>query len=345
MTTSDPRHQPDPPQPDPHQPDPSSPFGTGETVRLHDAQDVLTAVPYVMGFQPDHCLVVLALDDAGRLLVTVRADLPDSAADAVDAADDLVDALRCVTPTQVLVVAYGDQHAVPVVTRFAAVLPWPIQDLLLVDEDRWWCLSCPDPGVCCPAGGTLHVQDAVAAPLLATSGAPAASRAARAACLSPGPQDLRDAVHHLMSDPAASSTTSATEAYAIVQEAHAARVDGPRPAGPVEAVAVLTALSDVDVRDACAIWADEAAVQLWLDVLPAAPPGWVAPVATLLAVAVYQRGDGALAALALERALTDDPAYSLARLMAQACDAGITPQTLTGILHQALADHPLTQPR
>ena len=58
----------------PANPDSNAPV---ETVRLRHAADLLTAVPYVLGFHPSQCLVVLALDEDGRLLVTVRSELPD----------------------------------------------------------------------------------------------------------------------------------------------------------------------------------------------------------------------------------------------------------------------------
>jgi hypothetical protein len=320
--------------PDPQaNPDPCE--GATETIRLRDAQDLLTAVPYLLGFQPQDCLVVLALDDDGRLRVTARADLPDTTSLA-DAATDLVRAFSQTRAAEVLVVGYCDHDLAPLVTGFAAVLPWPVRDLLLVDHDRWWALSCPLPG-CCPAGEPVRARDVVAAPLLAATGAPAASRERLAAAVHPGPQSVRDAVLRRLlviqaGDPA--------ELYEAVRDARAARVHGPHGLRADQAAVLLWAVADMTVRDACTVWSDDAAVQLWLDLLPVAPDGWAAPVATLLATAVYQRGDGALAGIAVARALTDTPNYSLARLLDQALTAGIRPQTVTGILRQALAGHP-----
>jgi hypothetical protein len=137
--------------------------------------------------------------------------------------------------------------------------------------------------------------------------------------------------------------------YAAVRTAHEARQDrrGHPVTGAVATDAagralLLHAVRDVLVRDACCLWSDRAAVDLWLDLLASAPPGWAAPAATLLAVASYQRGDGVLALLALERALDDDPGYALAKLLDQVLALGIPPVTVVDLLRSAAEENPLT---
>jgi Domain of unknown function (DUF4192) len=49
-------------------------------------------------------------------------------------------------------------------------------------------------------------------------------------------------------------------------------------------------------------------------------------VASLLAFTAWQCGNGALANIALDRALDDDPSYSLAKLLREALDAGAPPE-------------------
>jgi hypothetical protein len=316
--------------------------GAAETIRLRDPQEVLTAVPYLLGFHPADCLVVLVLDDHNRLLVAARADLPDPTS-IRDAAGDLVRGFGQVSVAEVLVIGYCRHDQAPLATGFAECLPWPVRDLLLVDNDRWWALSCPNLSDrsrgCCPAGEPVTVQDVVAAPLLAATGAPAASRERLAAAVHPGQQPLRDAVQrHLLT----MESGEPLEMYAAAQTAHEQRIgtDGVQELTAEQAAVLLLAVTDVTVRDACALWADDAAVQLWLDLLRLAPDGWAAPAATLLATAVYQRGDGAFAAIALQRALDDTPEYTLARLLDQALTLGIRPQSVTQLLQEALAGHP-----
>jgi hypothetical protein len=62
----------------------------------------------------------------------------------------------------------------------------------------------------------------------------------------------------------------------------------------------------------------EAHLRLWQDLTRLARPGYVAAPASLLALVAWQSGNGALANVALDRALADDPHYSMALLLRQA---------------------------
>lgn len=72
-------------------------------------------------------------------------------------------------------------------------------------------------------------------------------------------------------------------------------------------------------------------------VLRAAPPGSVAPIATVTACHMWWVGDGALARVCVERALAEDPSYRLATLLEAMLDAGIAP----GRERQARTGHDL----
>jgi hypothetical protein len=63
------------------------------------------------------------------------------------------------------------------------------------------------------------------------------------------------------------------------------------------------------------------------DLVRCAPPGQVAPAATVLAIAQWNSGDGARANVALDRAQADDPDYSLAHLVGTALRSGLPPST------------------
>ena len=65
--------------------------------------------------------------------------------------------------------------------------------------------------------------------------------------------------------------------------------------------------------------------RLWTDLVRRAQPGYVAAPASLLAFTAWQNGDGALANIALDRALADTPGYSMALLLREALDAGAPP--------------------
>ncbi|SCF43115.1 DUF4192 domain-containing protein [Micromonospora mirobrigensis] len=71
-------------------------------------------------------------------------------------------------------------------------------------------------------------------------------------------------------------------------------------------------------------------IALWTDVLRRAQPGLAAAPASLLAFAAWRAGQGALAAVALERALTEHPGYSLALLLDDLLRRGVPPAQLDG---------------
>jgi hypothetical protein len=82
---------------------------------------------------------------------------------------------------------------------------------------------------------------------------------------------------------------------------------------------VLVRLQDLQVRDYAMGITDSENIEtlwsMWRWLLRIAPTGYIAPVAALFSAISYERGDGALAARALERAFTDDSNYPLAKLL------------------------------
>ncbi|MEY4109510.1 MAG: hypothetical protein RJB35_824, partial [Actinomycetota bacterium] len=101
------------------------------------------------------------------------------------------------------------------------------------------------------------------------------------------------------------------------------------------AARVIGRLSDIQVRDfALGSHNDETADaywQMWRDLLLIAPRGFVAPIASIFAALAYERGEGALAHKALDRALVDDERYSLALLLRRVFTAGWPPQSFTAM--------------
>jgi hypothetical protein len=66
-------------------------------------------------------------------------------------------------------------------------------------------------------------------------------------------------------------------------------------------------------------------LRLWTDVVRRATPAYLPAPASLLAFTAWQCGEGALANIAVDRALAADPGYSLARLLRDVMDAGVPP--------------------
>ena len=91
---------------------------------------------------------------------------------------------------------------------------------------------------------------------------------------------------------------------------------------------VLVRLRDLQVRDFALGTMDQESdlyFDAWRWLLTKAPAGFIAAPATLLAVAAYERGDGALANVALSKAKEDQPNYSLIALLEQLFRSGKPP--------------------
>lgn len=101
-------------------------------------------------------------------------------------------------------------------------------------------------------------------------------------------------------------------------------------------VRILHWISDRRVRDALLPTAlgehADAAENLWITLVRKAPAPEIAEVATLLAVSTYVRGEGALAHIAINRALEADPEHTLADLIRHALDSGIPPSEFAQFL-------------
>ncbi len=230
-------------------------------LRLRSSQELLTAVPFLLGFHPENSLVVLTLRD-DRLGLTARVDLPDdptSHAAALLAQSLLPALLREELDTAVLL-GYEDTpgDSVPVletITQALASHGVRLKDRLVVRGGRWRSLDCPDPG-CCPLDGSpvpLPVDaPAVAAEFVGAGVSPHATRADLAAALEAG----------LDSGPVGQLLASAGVGVAPRTGPEAAALFG-RILGFPSASAPLTVedaadgarcLRDVQVRDALVAW-------------------------------------------------------------------------------------------
>jgi hypothetical protein len=89
-------------------------------------------------------------------------------------------------------------------------------------------------------------------------------------------------------------------------------------------------LGHLPVRDYAweRIGTQEWQVALWTDVLRRVQPVHVPPVACLLAFAAWRSGQGALAAVAVDRARSQDPGYSMAALLDDVLRYALPPSTV-----------------
>ena len=221
-----------------------------------------------------------------------------------------------------------------------------LQDFLRVEDGRYWSYRCGDEA-CCPVGRPLRPGQR---PCLGRSG-PAqppvlADRAAVAARVAPlggsaaasMRQATRRAERHasqLLAKvrksglPGSARQMIAAEGLNAVGTMIATYRGGGKYATDYQVAWITVALRDLRVRDDAWARMDPAQAdahrRLWIDVTRRAQPGYVAAPAALLAFVAWQSGDGALANVALDRALADKPGYSMALLLRQVITAGAPP--------------------
>jgi Domain of unknown function (DUF4192) len=320
-------------------------------IRVGSVAGFLAIVPHLLGFHPDRSVVVVGLDARrGRVVLAFRYDLPDppDAAGSKDIADHAAAVLAKRRVKTAIVAGYGPGRLVtPVAEPVRSALGAAgigLRDLLRVEDGRYWSYVCQDPR-CCPADGVPFdgAGHPAAAALDAAGMTARPDRASLAASLAPldGPvaESMARATERARgrAEELAASAAGAREGLRMVADAGRAAVREAiatyRGGGRIsdhDYLAWLTAtLPDLRVRDdAWARMEPRFRTQhqlLWTDLVRHACQPYVPAPASLLAFTAWQAGEGALANIAIARALAADPGYSMARLLGQALDAGLPP--------------------
>jgi hypothetical protein len=323
-------------------------------IRVSSVAGFLAVIPHLLGFHPSRSMVVVGLDARrGRIVLAFRYDLPDppDAARSRDIAEHAAAVLRKRRIRTAIAAGYGDGVLVtPVAEQLRAGLRGAgiaVRDLLRVQDGRYWSYVCTDPG-CCPADGVpFDVSAHPAAAAMTAAGMPARpDRASLADSLAPlagqAAESMRQATERAVLRAAELITSSGAPsgnpgglwlAIEAGREAVRAAISIYRHGGRItdhDQLAWLTVtIADLRVRDDA--WARMEPrhradhQRLWTDVARHACEPYVPAPASLLAFTAWQSGDGALANVAIERALAADPEYSMAHLIGQALDAGLPP--------------------
>ncbi|MGI8449928.1 MAG: DUF4192 family protein [Streptosporangiaceae bacterium] len=318
-------------------------------LRINSVAGLLASIPHLLGFTPTASLVVVGATGAGGVQVAFRYDLPDPPESTVvaDIAAHAVSVLAHQQLTIVIAVGYGPGRLVtPLADALRAAVPRAgvrLHDMLRVEDGRYWSYLCTSPE-CCPAEGVPFNPAAhEAARVLAASGQPLLPNrdalAARIAPLTgPGAETMRQATqqaeraasrlitrrgHGSLDRPGLTAVRAAIRLYR----------DGGSIVPAIGYAWLALVLTRLRIRDDA--WARmdpnhrDAHRRLWTDVVRRAQPGYIAAPGCLLAFTAWQGGEGALANIALDRALADDPGYSMALLLRDTLDAGTPPSAAT----------------
>jgi hypothetical protein len=303
---------------------------------------------------PSSSMVVIGTEPAfSRVKLTLRYDLPDppDPGAAADISDHAAGVLRAQGIDAAVAVGYGPGRLVtPVADALRTHAPssgLEVAEIFRVENGRYWSYMCDEPGCCPPQGTPFDTADHPAAAVLAAAGAPVLSgrdqlAATVASVDGDAAESMQRATRHAEEHAArlvarvartgrrgSARRLIATAGLGAVADAIAACRRGDRLASDHQVAWLTVVLRDLRVRDDA--WARmdpahrDAHRRLWTDVTRRARPGYVAAPAALLAFVAWQSGNGALANVALDRALAEDPGYSMARLLRQVIDGGAPP--------------------
>jgi hypothetical protein len=321
-------------------------------VRAATPDALLALVPHLLGFYPSSSLVVLGLGgQRHQVRVTFRYDLPDppDCEQAGDIAEHAASVLQRQRLRMAALIGYGPVQLVGPVLGAAmdSLLAGGVEimEVLRAEGGRYWSVLCTDPACCPEDGRPFDPGSHPIASAMSHAGLPALpDRAALARTLLP-PAGSAEAIRrstrlaeHRLCELGSTSwadggrdplevTTKTGRAAVLSAIKHYRAGDSLTSGDELAWLAVL--LADLRVRDDA--WARmnpryrEAHIRLWTDVLRAAATEYVPAPASLLAFTAWQSGNGALACVAVDRALAARPGYSMALLLGEALEAGLPP--------------------
>lgn len=323
--------------------------------RLSTPGQLAALVPHLVGFVPQESLVALSLRRPRRRLgLTLRADLSEEPG----LADQVVAALVKDRAGSCALLVHTDEAS-------AARHPWTglvdrvearlgsagidVPHALLVRDGRWWSYRCRR--ACCPPEGTLletgsAVVQETAVERALEGRAVLASRAELVASLEARPALGPALVRRLQLQAAQALAVRAGRDRVAAEREELTRwraaLDAweqqPAQVPPADSAALVAALHLVPVRDRVASWGltrAEPLLGLLAQLCRGAVPPDDAPLSAVLGWVAYSRGDGALALVAVQRALRTDPGYVLAGLLLQALDGQLPPAALRAVLRRA----------
>lgn len=322
-------------------------------LRIRGPADLMSAVPYLLGFHPEQSLVLIGLA-GNRVVVTARMDLADLI--QPELLEHTVAAMANGGAMKFVCAIFDD--TAPARARDGDPLPWAdaaddlaecvaeadaeLDEVLLVGNNRLWSLTCTHEDCCPRAGRVLEPSDEVAATATYAGLVALPDRAAVAGLLAPRPpaerarlipaieRAERAAVDAVLAGQARSSQRSAQRAiFAAAREA----------SSPGRSVAVSddqvvrfgTALRSIPTRDAMWLAIDSGRLDgrpLWRELAARLPAPYDAAALFLFGWATWRDGGGALAGIAVERALESDPAYTAADLLAAALSQAVDPRAM-----------------
>lgn len=281
-------------------------------LRAHTTKDLLSVVPYLLGYQPSEQIVLLVVVDK-RVQVTAALHLSHFENDP----DDARRALRTVVDPfeggSVLMAVWShDERLAEEV--LAATRVWcadmRLIDSVVVGERRWHSSAGIRPR---DSGSTRALQNAPAAAQAVVAGLAVAASRAEAVGMVDGPVDADLELFERVEAEMADWRPNPVEAVTFARELSR------REPTPAECARLVMMVQHRRVRDAVWVAMDaphgDEHCTLWERVVACTPGPWALTPVLLLGCAAWAAGSGAVMVACIERALRLDPNNQLAQLL------------------------------
>lgn len=336
------------------------------TFTLRDPADVVGAIPWFLGFHPEESLVLICL--AGlppRMRLCARSDVADL--DHPEAVASLVRYVQRAQADTVVLVCYprdeqvasaagtnrlAEEARVRATTDALVAVGVDVRLSLAVVDGRWYSYDTTGragdtTGSASPAEGTpvdtvaSGVTAALAAAAVGSGRTVVRSRSELVAMVA-APEGLRAQVLGSLAEQVSEdvarqvriegAATTRAQILARFDEVWARWRTGDQTLNDTESMQLVVGVQDVHTRDAI-IGTDPGADGVALCALLShlarcTDEATAAPVCSALACTAMMEGDGALANVALDRALQAEPRYSLAGLLLEAVTNAVPPPEL-----------------
>lgn len=338
-------------------------FATAGTIRLSGPADLVAGLAALFGFWPRHSLMFVALDDRrGVLGFRARADLPE-ASDVDVVVSQLVQAARANDVSSVILLSHSKDTArrIGALEQLAdafAQLSVRVTDALHLDDARFWSLHCATADCCPPQGrpydsstSRLVVESiGMGLPILNDRSELNAEVAEPQGAAARRMRRLCDEVRaRLAREHGVDPACDGVELELAVLKAGADRVKAliaagvgshSHATGDDDAAELAIWCRNITVRDVAWALVDSGDARTHLMLWQAVARRTISPfepaVLSLAAFCAWRSGDGARASLALDRALSADPDYSMARLIDGVLRSALSPSIWRPVSDEAI---------
>lgn len=323
---------------------------------LTSAHDLITAIPFLIGFHPTESIVLISIKNEA-IGLAMRIDLPLRLSS--EEIDLLAHHFLRDEAESALLVAYmpdsRDDGDSLLISLGAGLIRngIEIQESLVVRDGRYRSIICRDETCCSPQGRSLpdiESTEIAAEHVVAGIPMPYANIDELKETLAADPSsfdlDWSDEVNRFF---VAEDSETLQELRRDGVETMDLLLDDFRMGRGISerilAARMIGRMSDVQVRDyGLGVHSEDTFdiyFTMWRELLRLAPRGFVAPIACIVAAMSYESGDGALAQKALDRAFADDERYPLAALLRRVFNAGWPPESFAQMrreLHPKVID-------